>query len=94
MLYTERSERQRVEQIDYKMLFRWFVGLGIDERLWDKSCFSQNRRRLFDEVMARQVFERVTLLAEWQDPISDEHSSVDGTPTEAWASHKSHRAKG
>lgn len=93
ILYTVRSERQLVEQIDYSLLFRWFVGLGIDDGVWDHSTFSKNRQRLFDEGMARQFFERVKWLAEWQELLSDEHITVDGTLIEAWASDTSFRPK-
>ena len=93
ILYTVRSERQLVEQIDFNLLFRWFVGLAIDDRVWDHSTFSHNRKRLFDEGMARKFFERVKLIAEWQELVSDEHFSVDGTLIDAWASHKSFRPK-
>jgi transposase len=89
ILYSVRSERQLVEQIDFNLLFRWFVGLCIDERVWDHSSFTRSRERLFAEGMARAFFERVRALAEWQDLISDEHFSVDGTLIDAWASHKS-----
>jgi len=89
ILYTVRSERQLVEQIDFNLLFRWFVGLAIDARVWDHSTFSHNRKRLFDEGMARRFFERVKAIAEWQALVCDEHFSVDGTLIEAWASHKS-----
>lgn len=93
ILYTVRSERQLVEQLDFNWLFRWFVGLGIDAGVWDHSTFSKNRDRLFDEGLARAFFERVVWLAEWQDLVCDEHFSVDGTLIEAWASHKSFRPK-
>jgi transposase len=89
ILYTVRSERQLVEQIDFNLLFRWFVGLSIDDRVWDHSTFSHNRKRLFDEGMARKFFERVKLLAQWQDLVSDEHFRVEGTLIDAWAAHKS-----
>jgi transposase len=89
LLYSVRSERQLVEQIDFNLLFRWFVGLKIDERVWDHSSFTRNRERLFDEGMGRAFFERVVALAEWQNLASDEHFSVDGTLIQAWASHKS-----
>ena len=89
LLYSVRSERQLVEQIDFNLLFRWFVGLAIDERVWDHSSFTRNRERLFDQGMGRAFFEHVVALAEWQDLVSDEHFSVDGTLIQAWASHKS-----
>lgn len=89
ILYTVRSERQLVEHLDFNLLYRWFVGLSIDDRVWDHSTFSHNRERLFAEGMARQFFERVKLIAEWQDLLADEHFSVDGTLIDAWAAHKS-----
>jgi transposase len=89
ILYTVRSERQLVEQIEFNLLFRWFVGLEMDDRVWHHSTFSRNRERLFGEGMARAYFDRVKALAEWQELISDEHFSVDGSLIEAWASHKS-----
>ena len=78
-----------VEQLDYNLLFRWFVGLGMDDAVWDRTVFSINRDRLLGTDVARQFFRRVLHLAEWQGFVSDEHFSVDGTMIEAWASHKS-----
>ncbi len=89
VLYTVRSERQLMEQLDYNLLFRWFVGLGIDDSVWERSVFSANRERLFSEALSRELFERVLAIAEWQNLVSDEHFSVDGSLIEAWASHKS-----
>ncbi len=89
ILFTIRSERQLVEQLDYNLLFRWFVGLGMDDAVWDRTVFSINRDRLLGTDVARQFFRRVLHLAEWQGFVSDEHFSVDGTLIEAWASHKS-----
>ena len=89
VLYTLRSERQLVEQLDYNLLFRWFVGLGIDDPVWDRSVFCANRDRLLSESVARDFFSRVVAIAEWQGLVSDEHFSVDGSLIEAWASHKS-----
>lgn len=89
MLYSVRSERQLVEQIEFNLLFRWFVGMNLDEPVWDHSNFSQNRDRLFNQEVAREFFERVKRLAEWRGFVSDEHFSVDGTLIDAWASHKS-----
>lgn len=89
MIYTLRSERQLVEQIDFNLLFRWFVGLSMDERMWDHSTFSQNRDRLFNQDLARLFFQRIKSLEEWAEYASDEHFSVDGTLIGAWASHKS-----
>jgi transposase len=89
ILFTVRSERQLMEQLDYNLLFRWFVGLGIDDAVWDRTVFSINRDRLLGSELAREFFNRVLYLAEWQGFVSDEHFSVDGTLIEAWASHKS-----
>lgn len=89
VLYTVRSERLLVEQLEYNLLFRWFVGLETDEAVWERTVFSANRERLLGTEMARAFFERVLAVAEWQQLISDEHFSVDGSMIEAWASHKS-----
>lgn len=89
VMYTIRSERLLVEQLDYNLLFRWFVGLGIDDPVWDHSTFSANRDRLLEQTLLRQFFDRVLALADWAGLVSDEHFSVDGTMIEAWASHKS-----
>jgi transposase len=89
ILYTVRSERQLMEQLDYNLLFRWFVGLNIDEAVWDRTVFSINRDRLLSTDLAREFFNRVVYLAEWHEFVSDEHFSVDGTLIEAWAGHKS-----
>lgn len=89
VIYTIRSERQLVEQLDYNLLYRWFVGLGIDEAVWDRTVFCANRDRLLSETLARDFFDRVRAIAEWQALVSDEHFSVDGSLLDAWASHKS-----
>jgi transposase len=89
ILYTVRSERMLIEQLDYNLLFRWFVGLQMDDAVWDRTVFSANRERLLSTDMAREFFNRVLYLAEWQGLVSDEHFSVDGSMIEAWASHKS-----
>ena len=89
VLYTIRSERQLMEQLDYNLLYRWFVGLGIDDPVWDRTVFCANRDRLLSEGMARDFFDRVLAIAEWKHLVSDEHFSVDGTLIDAWASHKS-----
>ena len=88
-LFSIRSERQLVNHIDYNLLYRWFVGLGMDETVWSHSTFSANRDRLLNETIARSFFAKVLTLAEWQGLVSDEHFSVDGTLIEAWASMKS-----
>lgn len=89
ILFTLRSERQLVEHIDYNLLYRWFVGLGMDDPVWDHSTFSANRDRLLNADICRLFFGRVLALAEWQELVSDEHFSVDGTLIQAWASQKS-----
>ena len=88
-LFSIRSERQLVSHIDYNLLYRWFVGLGMDEAVWNHSTFSANRDRLLNETIARSFFAKVLNLAQWQGLVSDEHFSVDGTLIEAWASMKS-----
>jgi transposase len=89
VLFSIRSERQLVEHLDYNLLYRWFVGLTMDDVVWDHSTFSANRDRLLNERISRLFFERVLLLAEWKELVSDEHFSVDGTLIQAWASQKS-----
>jgi transposase len=91
--YTIRSERQLMEQLDYNLLFRWFVGLGVDDPVWDHSTFSKNRDRLLDADVAAKFLEAVLRHAKVERFLSDEHFSVDGTLVEAWASMKSFRAK-
>lgn len=93
VVYSVRSERLLMEQMNYNLLFRWFVGLNIDDEVWDHSTFSFNRTRLFDAEVAQRFFENTVLLARLNDLASDEHFSVDGTLLEAWASHKSFRSK-
>jgi transposase len=87
--YSVRSERQLMEQIDYNLLFRWFVGLGIDDPVWDHSTFSKNRDRLLDADVAAKFLEAVLRHPEVKRFLSDDHFSVDGTLVEAWASLKS-----
>jgi len=82
-----------MEQIDYNLLFRWFVGLGIDDTVWDHSTFSKNRDRLLDADVAAKFLEAVLRHAKVRRFLSDDHFSVDGTLVEAWASLKSFRAK-
>jgi transposase len=93
ILFAIRSERELVEAIDYNLLYRWFVGLNIDDPVWDHSTFSANRERLFNEGLARVFFERVKGTAQWSRLACDEHFSVDGTLIDAWASHKSFKRK-
>ena len=89
VLFTIRSERQLVEHIEFNLLYRWFVDMGMDEPVWHHSTFSQNRDRLFEQGLAREFFERVKGVAQWKNLVSNEHFSVDGTLIDAWASHKS-----
>ena len=89
--YSVRSERQLVEQIDYNLLFRWFVGLGMDDAVWNHAVFSKNRDRLLTSDVARRFFAAVTVQA--KRFMSDEHFTVDGTLIQAWASQKSFRKK-
>jgi transposase len=91
--YSIRSERQLMEQIDYNLLFRWFVGLGIDDAVWDHSTFSKNRDRLLEADVAAKFLEAVLRHPQVKRFLSDDHFSVDGTLVEAWASLKSFRAK-
>lgn len=91
VFYSVRSERLLMEQLDYNLLFRWFVGLEIDEPVWNHAVFSKNRDRLLNQEVAQQFFARVKAKA--QGLMSDEHFTVDGTLIEAWASHKSFQRK-
>lgn len=93
VLYSIRSERQLVEQINYNLLYRWFVGLTIDDAVWNHSSFSTNRDRLLDNDVITELFEEVVNLARKQKLLTDEHFSVDGTLIQAWASQKSYRRK-
>src|SRR3989442_870553 len=91
IFYSVRSERLLMEQLQYNLLFRWFVGMEMDEEVWNHAVFSKNRERLLNEEIAEAFFQRV--LAQAQPYLSDEHFTVDGTLIEAWASHKSFRRK-
>jgi len=93
VLYSIRSERQLVEQINYNLLYRWFVGLTIEDTVWNHSTFSINRDRLLENDVIPELFEEVVGLARQQKLLSDEHFSVDGTLIHAWASQKSYRRK-
>jgi len=92
-LYSVRSERLLMEQLDYNLLFRWFVGLRIDDPVWVPTVFTKNRERLLEADVARAFFEEVLAEARRQRLLSNEHFTVDGTLLEAWASHKSFRPK-
>ena len=93
VLYTVRSERLLMEQLEYNLLFRWFVGLNMDEPVWVPTVFSKNRDRLLEGDIAERFFEEVLKQAREADLLSDEHFSVDGTLIEAWASQKSFQRK-
>ena len=91
IFYSVRSERMLMEQLDYNLLFRWFVGMEMDEEVWDHAVFSKNRERLLNHEVAESFFRRVLQRA--SPYLSDEHFTVDGTLIEAWASQKSFRPK-
>ena len=93
VLYTIRSERLLMEQLEYNLLFRWFVGLGMDDPVWDHSVFSKNRDRLLAGEVATAFLHAIRAQAESAGLLSDEHFTVDGTLLEAWASHKSVRPR-
>lgn len=93
MLYSIRSERFLMEEIDYSILFRWFVGMNLDDKVWDPTTFTKNRERLLDADVARQFLALVVEQAQTNGWTSDEHFTVDGTLLEAWASLKSFRPK-
>jgi transposase len=93
VLYTVRSERLLMEQLNYNLLFRWFVGLNLDDPLWDPSTFSKNRERLLEGDVAHAFFDQVWTQAREHDLLSDEHCTVDGTLMEAWAGQKSFQRK-
>jgi transposase len=93
MLYSIRSERLLMEEIDYSMLFRWFVGMNLDEPVWDATVFTKNRNRLLEGDVAREFLGEVVVQAQAKGLTSDEHFTVDGTLIEAWASLKSFQQK-
>jgi transposase len=93
VLYSVRSERQLVEQINYNLLFRWFVGLAIEDSVWNHSVFSKNRDRLIDNDAVLELFNATVDMAQAKGLLSGEHFSVDGTLIKAWASSKSVRRK-
>jgi transposase len=94
VLYTVRSERQLMEQLDYNLLFRWFVGLNMDDPIWDATVFTKNRQRLLDGEIAGAFLERIVRQARERGLLSGEHFTVDGTLIEAWASLKSFQRRG
>jgi transposase len=93
MLYSIRSERLLMEEVDYNMLFRWFVGMNLDEPVWDATVFTKNRNRLLEGDVAREFLREVVKQAQAKGLTSDEHFTVDGTLIEAWASLKSFQRK-
>jgi len=93
MLYSVRSERLLMEEIDYSILYRWFVGLNLDEKVWDATTFTKNRDRLLEGSVAKEFLAQVVERAREAGLVSDEHFSVDGTLLEAWASLKSFQPK-
>ena len=94
VLYTVRSERMLMEQLEYNLLFRWFVGLNMDDPVWDPTVFTKNRDRLLAADVAALFFQQVLDEAKARDLVSDEHFTVDGTLLEAWASLKSFKTVG
>jgi transposase len=92
-LYSVRSERMLMEQLDYNLLFRWFVGLNMDDLIWDVTVFTKNRERLLDGDIAEAFFQAVLKQARERSLLSDEDFTVDGTLLEAWASSKSFQRK-
>jgi transposase len=93
VFYSVRSERQICEQLRYNLLFRWFVGLAIDDPVWDHSVFSKNRDRLLDNEVVERFFGEIMKAADAKGWLSKEHFSVDGTLIQAWASQKSFKPK-
>jgi transposase len=93
MLYSIRSERLLMEELDYNILYRWFVGLSLDDAVWDATTFTKNRDRLLDGDVANAFFAEVLAAIKGDGLLSDEHFTVDGTLLEAWASHKSFKPK-
>lgn len=89
VFFSVRSERQLMEQVRYNLLYRWFIGLAIDDDVWDHSVFSKNRDRLLAHAIVESFFTEVMTLADKRQLLSKEHFSVDGTLIQAWASHKS-----
>src|ERR1700735_5360717 len=93
VLYSVRSERQLIEQLDYNLLFRWFVGLEMDEAVWDVTVFTKNRERLIGGGIAEQLLLKVVEQARSRQLLSEEHFTVDGTLIQAWANRRSFKEK-
>ena len=93
VLYSVRSERQLMEQVQYNLLYRWFIGLSMDDAVWVPTVFTKNRERLIKHDAVIRFFNEVVLIAQERELLSGEHFSVDGTLIQAWAGHKSFVAK-
>ena len=93
VLYSVRSERQLMEQLDYNLLFRWFVGLEMDDEVWDVTVFTKNRERLIEGAASQRFLEEVLVQARAHTLLSEEHFTVDGTLIQAWASARSFHPK-
>ncbi len=93
MLYTVRSERMLMEQLNYNLLFRWFVGMNVDDAVWYVTVFTKNRERLLAANAAKRLFAEVLVQVRSHNLLSTEHFTVDGTLIEAWAGHKSFKRK-
>ncbi len=93
VLYSIRSERQLMEQMNYNLLFRWFVGLEMDDPVWDVTVFTKNRERLIAGAVSQQLLEAVLVEAREHDLLSEEHFTVDGTLIQAWAAARSFKDK-
>jgi transposase len=93
VLYSVRSERQLMEQMNYNLLFRWFVGLEMDEAVWDVTVFTKNRERLIEGAVSQRLLEELLSEARAHDLLSEEHFTVDGTLIQAWASARSFQEK-
>lgn len=89
VFYSIRSERQLMEQVQYNLLYRWFIGLSMDDAVWVPTVFSKNRERLIEHDAVVALFNEVLAIAQARDLLSGEHFSVDGTLIQAWAGHKS-----
>ena len=93
ILFSIRSERQLMEQLNYNLLFRWFVGLEMDDAVWDVTVFTKNRERLIAGAVSQQFLEAVLVEARQHDLLSEEHFTVDGTLIQAWAAARSFKEK-
>ena len=93
VLYSIRSERQLMEQLNYNLLFRWFVGLEMDDAVWDVTVFTKNRERLIEGAVSQRLLESVLVEARQQELLSEEHFTVDGTLIQAWAAARSFQEK-